>query len=110
MDTETGRNTDVRTEVGKGLSNDVQILKEDVRQVGEDLRKVGGDLNQAVRHVGDRAAVTATESFEELKLAANNAYESLREEIVAYVEQKPVTSVVGAFFCGLIFGRIFRRS
>lgn len=114
---ETDANNNRGTETGSPLAEDVEILKDDVRDLGEGIRRVGGDVSAMVRdavqegrRTGTQAVGQAGERFGELRTAAANTLESVRGDVCAYVESKPISSIVSAFFAGMVFGKLFRRS
>lgn len=114
---ETDANNNRGTETPNALAEDVEILKDDVRDLGEGFRRVGSDVTTMVRdavqegkRTSSQAVGQAGERFGELRTAAANTLESVRGDICAYVEAKPIGSIVSAFFAGMVFGKLFRRS
>lgn len=98
-------------------SEEIQRLREDLDQLREDIKSLGGNLSRILDSTKESGRAKAQEEVDALFKELREAYDSVqdrgaktRASLEREIEERPFTSVAGAFVIGLVLGKLFSSS
>ena len=96
-----------------GSSPEVHRLREDMRKLQEDVKGLGSSLSRISELLRERGVARGHEGMEKLSEEVREAYGTVRDRgyrarasIEKEIEERPFTSVAGAFIVGIILGKL----
>lgn len=97
-----------------GSSQEMDQLRQEMQQLRDDVRSLGGALSRVAESTKETGKERAQEEIDKLFRELTEAYDSAHERgsrtrasLEREIEDRPFTSVAGAFVIGMILGKLF---
>ncbi len=94
------------------LSQDISALKDDLNQLRQDVASLSDSLKKVVGSGAEAGRAKAVDELDRLYDQFKEGYESVRREgrhaktgIEREIEDRPLTTLLGAFVVGVVLGK-----
>ncbi len=95
-------------------SAEMDQIRQEMKQLREDIKGLGGALSRLVDSAKESGQARAYEEFEKLQDELRDTYGTVhaqgkraRASLEREIEERPFTSVAGAFVIGMVLGKLF---